>query len=133
MSEPGAALRSILVIEDDPSVRGLLQTLFSSEGYGVETASDGIAGLRRAMDCRPALVVLDVMMPDLGGLRVLDELSADPATSAVPVVVVTGCTEAVAGLRDRLGTGSVFVKPFGVTELLAQVAELTGGPQRRTP
>jgi DNA-binding response OmpR family regulator len=66
------------------------------------------------------------MMPDLGGMRVLQELRADPALVNVPVIAVTGRLEAVPDLEADLGGESVFVKPFGVTELLARVAELTG-------
>lgn len=117
----------ILVVEDDPNVRGLLDTLLTSEGYDVVTASDGLAGLVKLSNAKPALMLLDLMMPDLGGVRVLEELRADPALSDVPVIVVTGKVEAVPGLRDVLGYDNVFVKPFGVTELLARVAEITRG------
>jgi DNA-binding response OmpR family regulator len=119
----------VLVVEDDPSVRGLLQTLLSAEGYDVATASDGLAGLVKASSRRPSLILLDLMMPDLGGIRVLEELRGDPALSDVPVIVVTGKIDAVAGLQDVLGEDSVFAKPFGVAELLARVAEVTGGPE----
>lgn len=119
----------VLVMEDDPSVRGLLQTLLEAEGYDVTTASDGLAGLVSASARPPALVLLDLVMPDLGGLRVLEELEQDPQLSTVPVIVVTGQVEAVPQLRARLGDSSVFVKPFGVTELLSRVADLT----RKTP
>jgi len=117
----------VLVVEDDPNVRGLLQTLLTSEGYEVVTASDGLAGLVKLSSDKPALMLLDLMMPDLGGVRVLEELRADPTLSDVPVIVVTGKVEAVPGLRDVLGEDNVFVKPFGVTELLGRVAEITGG------
>jgi DNA-binding response OmpR family regulator len=119
----------VLVMEDDPSVRGLLQTLLTAEGYDVATASDGLAGLVSASAQPPALVLLDLVMPDLGGLRVLEELDNDPQLSSVPVIVVTGQVEAVPQLRAKLGDDSIFVKPFGVSELLARVADLT----RRTP
>jgi DNA-binding response OmpR family regulator len=118
----------ILVVEDDPSVRGLLQTLLSAEGYDVATASDGLAGLVKASTRRPALILLDLMMPDLGGLRVIEELESDPALAGVPIIVVTGKIDAVPGLAAQLGEASVFAKPFGVAELLARVAEVTGGP-----
>lgn len=116
----------ILVVEDDPSVRGLLQTLLASEGYDVATASDGLAGLVKASSQQPALILLDLMMPDLGGVRVLEELRADPDLAYIPVVVVTGKLDAVPSLRTLLGDENVFAKPFGVTELLARVAAITG-------
>lgn len=120
----------VLVVEDDPSVRGLLHTLLSSEGYDVSTASDGLAGLVKAVSTQPALILLDLMMPDLGGVRVLEELREDPALSGTPVLVVTGEVDAVPGIRELLGEEFVLLKPFAVSELLDRVGELTGGPTR---
>jgi two-component system response regulator MprA len=119
----------ILVVEDDPNVRGLLETLLSTEGYDVKTASDGLAGLSRLSDAKPALMLLDLMMPDLGGARVLDHVRSDPELADVAVLVLTGKLEAVPALRDELGHDNVFVKPFGVNELLARVAQITGGAE----
>src|SRR3954452_10063247 len=102
----------VLVVEDDPSVRGLLQTLLTAEGYDVAVASDGLAGLVKASSRRPALILLDLMMPDLGGIRVLEELRGDPSLADVPVVVVTGMMISVAGLKEVLEDDSVFAKPF---------------------
>jgi DNA-binding response OmpR family regulator len=118
----------ILVVEDDPSVRGLLQTLLSAEGYDVVTASDGLAGLVKATSSPPALVLLDLMMPDLGGVRVLEEMRDDPELAEIPVIVVTGKVDAVPGMRSLLGDDNVFLKPFAVGELLARVGEVVGGP-----
>ncbi len=123
----------VLVVEDDPSVRGLLHTLLSAEGYDVSTASDGLAGLVKATASHPALVLLDLMMPDLGGVRVLEELRGDPDLAGIPVIVVTGKLEAVPPLRGLLGDDNVFVKPFAVAELLARVDEVTGGPEGSPP
>lgn len=122
MTEP------VLVVEDDPSVRGLLQTLLSAEGYDVVTASDGLAGLVKATSRRPSLVLLDLMMPDLGGVRVLEEMRGDPELADIPVIVVTGKIDAIPEMRDLLGEQNVFLKPFAVGELLGRVAQVTGGP-----
>ena len=119
---------SVLVVEDDPSVRGLLETLLTSEGYEVSSAADGLAGLVKASALRPRLILLDLMMPDLGGVRVLEELRNDPELADVPVIVVTGKVDAVPAMQALLGEDSVFVKPFGVPELLDRVAAITGGP-----
>jgi DNA-binding response OmpR family regulator len=119
---------SVLVVEDDPSVRGLLHTLLSAEGYHVVTASDGLAGLVKATATHPALVLLDLMMPDLGGVRVLEEMREDPDLADIPVIVVTGKIDAIPSMRSVLGEENVFLKPFAVGELLGRVAEVTGGP-----
>jgi CheY-like chemotaxis protein len=121
----------VLVVEDDPSVRGLLQTLLNAEGYEVGTASDGLAGLVKASAQHPSLILLDLMMPDLGGIRVLEEMRGDPQLRDIPVVVVTGKVDAVPGLREVLGETNVFAKPFAVAELLDRVSTITGGPGPR--
>lgn len=118
----------VLVVEDDPSVRGLLETLLSAEGYQVSTASDGLAGLVKVSSAPPALVLLDLMMPDLGGVRVLEEMREDPELSDIPVIVVTGKIDAIGEMQDLLGSENVFLKPFAVGELLARVSQVTGGP-----
>lgn len=122
------ALPRVLVVEDDPSVRGLLQTLLVSEGYDVSTASDGLAALVKAAAVQPQVVLLDLMMPDLSGQRVLEEMRGDPALADVPVVVVTGQQDAVAAMVETLGRENVFLKPFGVRALLDRVRAVTGGP-----
>ena len=123
----------VLVVEDDPSVRGLLQTLLSAEGYDVSTASDGLAGLVKAASTAPELILLDLMMPDLGGGRVLDELRSDPRFVDTPVLVVTGQQDAVPDMRELVGAANVFLKPFAVADLLYRVSEITGGPDHGLP
>jgi len=120
----------VLVVEDDPSVRGLLQTLLKAEGYEVATAADGLAALEAASAAPPALVLLDLVMPDLGGARVIEQLREDPALAGIPVIVVTGKEDAVPAMKDLLGDDNVVLKPFGVGELLARVDDVTGGPGR---
>src|ERR1700742_509587 len=85
----------VLVVEDDPSVRGLLDTLLSSEGYRVVTASDGVGGLHEAAACHPAVILLDLVMPDLGGLRVLEEMHLNPAIADFSVPGLTGRGDAI--------------------------------------
>ncbi len=118
----------VLVVEDDPNVRGLMQTLLEVEGYAVTTASDGLGGLGEAVATSPSLVLLDLVMPDLGGARVLERLRDDPVLSKIPVIVVTGHEDALPDVRDLLGEDNVFLKPFAVAELLARVGAVTGGP-----
>ncbi len=71
---------------------------------------------------------LDLMMPDLGGGRVLAEVRVDPTPAATAVVVVTGEVDEAVRMGQLLGERSVFVKPSVVAELLHRVATLTGGP-----
>lgn len=119
----------VLVVEDDASVRDLLGTVLGEAGFEVHTARDGLEGLVKTGVLAPAALVLDLMMPDVGGLRVLDQLADDHPDT--PVVVVTGAAEAVDDARSRLGDANVFAKPFDVDLLVERVRELVAAPGGR--
>jgi DNA-binding response OmpR family regulator len=118
----------VLIVEDDRGVRNLLETVLSTEGFDVAAARDGLEGLLKLRMLEPAALVLDIMMPDIGGLRVLDELATEHST--IPVVVVTGKPDAAHACRERLGKENVFEKPFDVDELVARLRALVhAGPE----
>jgi two-component system alkaline phosphatase synthesis response regulator PhoP len=115
-----APLARILVIEDNEDLAFGLRNNLEIEGYRVELASDGAAGLVRARELQPDLIVLDLMLPSLDGYRVLRELRDEGNT--VPVVILTARTEEADKVRGfRLGADDYVTKPFGVLELLARV------------
>ncbi|MFC4424976.1 response regulator transcription factor [Deinococcus navajonensis] len=110
----------ILVIDDDAGVRSLLQRGLSYEGYLVETAADGEAGLSAVRDRPPELVILDVMLPGLDGLEVLRRLRLADAT--LPVLMLTARDrpdEQVRGLEG--GADDYVTKPFSFDVLAARV------------
>jgi DNA-binding response OmpR family regulator len=113
----------ILVIEDDPSILRGLQLNLGMEGYTVRSAMDGETGLRLALTEKPDLVVLDLMLPRLGGLDIVREVrKADPD---LPILIVSAKgqeIDKVAGLQ--LGADDYMVKPFGLKELLARIDAL---------
>ncbi|HWH31228.1 MAG TPA: response regulator, partial [Egibacteraceae bacterium] len=86
---------------------------------------DGLEGLLKIRMRRPAVVVLDLAMPAVGGLRLLDELEEEG--SGVPVVVVTGDMAAAAEARRRLGDANVLLKPFDVDDLTRRLRHLARG------
>lgn len=124
MTEQHGSL-TVLVVEDDRGVRDLLVTVLSAEGFAVRTARDGLEGLLKLQICEPAAVVLDIMMPDVGGLRVLDELAEEHAE--IPVIVVTGKPEAAEQACERLGSENVFDKPFDIDELVSRIRAVASG------
>jgi DNA-binding response OmpR family regulator len=113
----------ILIIEDDPSILRGLQLNLGMEGYLVRSASDGLTGLAMARSEHPDLVVVDVMLPNLGGLEVVREIrTTDPD---LPVLILSAKgqeQDKVAGLQ--LGADDYMVKPFGLKELLARIDAL---------
>jgi DNA-binding response OmpR family regulator len=113
----------VLVVEDNPDLAAGLRNNLEIEGYRVETASDGQAGLAAAQRHLPDLVVLDLMLPGLDGFHVLRRLRAEHP--ALPVLVLTARGEEADKVRGlRLGADDYVTKPFGLLELLARIEAL---------
>jgi DNA-binding response OmpR family regulator len=120
----------ILIVEDDPSVQGYLATLMQLEGYDTTTATDGLEGLLKAEFKTPSLILLDVMMPNVDGERVLRELGESGPLAGVPVVVVTGRSDAHRTFDRVVGRENVFPKPVDGDALAARVAALLAKEDR---
>ncbi len=82
-------MAKILIVEDDPLISRMYQKIFTFEKYEVVSAADGEEGLEQARKEKPTLILLDVMMPKMNGLEVLEKLKADPETKSLPVVMLT--------------------------------------------
>jgi DNA-binding response OmpR family regulator len=112
----------LLVIDDDPVIVELLRVNFEIEGFEVLIAADGEEGLQRARADHPDLVLSDIMMPRLDGLQLLTELRADPATSRLPVVLLSAKAQNAEVERGlALGADDYVTKPFDPMELLDRV------------
>jgi PAS domain S-box-containing protein len=99
----------VLVIDDDPVQRDLMQRFLSKEGFYVQTAAGGDAGLRLARQLRPVAITLDVMMPDMDGWTVLSALKSDAALRDIPVIMVTMLDDPERGFA--LGAADYATKP----------------------
>ena len=84
VTEPGSAGERVLVVDDEPDIVALVAYHLAKSGYSVSTATNGSEGLAIARRDKPALVVLDLMLPGLSGYEVMEQLRAEPATSAQP-------------------------------------------------
>ncbi len=125
----------ILVAEDDPDLALGLRNNLEIEGYEVRVASDGAEALALALEWQPALLVLDLVMPKIDGMRVLRELRERDSRIAVLILTARGEeADKVRGLK--LGADDYVTKPFGLLELLARVESLLrrarGEPTRAT-
>ena len=112
----------ILVIDDEAPIRRALRIALAGHGYNVETADDGEDGLVRAASWSPRLIVLDLMMPKIDGLQVLQDLRG---WTDVPVLVLSARGQERDKVRALdLGADDYLTKPFGMDELLARVRAL---------
>ena len=116
------AKETILVVEDDPDIVELLEYSLEREGYKVLAASDGEKGLSEARRRKPALVLLDLMLPGLDGLSICRALKEDGATKDIPVMMLTAKGEESDVVVGReFGADDYVRKPFSPRELIARI------------
>jgi two-component system phosphate regulon response regulator PhoB len=115
----------VLVVDDEADIVALVAYHLAKSGYGVATASNGATALEEARRERPALVVLDLMLPDMSGFDVLESLRADEATKDVAVLLLTARREEADRIRGlSLGADDYLMKPFSPQELVLRVAAI---------
>jgi DNA-binding response OmpR family regulator len=120
-----------LIVDDEAPIRLLCKVNLEAEGIEVLEAGDGVTGLEVARNEKPDAILLDVMMPGLDGWNVAEQLLADEATSAIPIIFLT----ARADLRDRVrgmdaGGLDYVTKPFNPLELASLVREVVDAVER---
>ena len=118
-------MTKILVIDDEPDAVELVEFNLRSAGYEVVTAADGAEALKKARAHSPDLVVLDVMLPEVDGLEVCKILRRDPATSGIPLIMLTAkAAEIDRVLGLELGADDYITKPFSPRELVLRIKNL---------
>jgi two-component system alkaline phosphatase synthesis response regulator PhoP len=110
---------TILVIDDEPSIRQLVTRYLQAEGYQVISADDGPSGLQAARKQHPDLIILDIMLPGMDGIDLLRELRRDSDVYVILLTAKTEETDRVVGLS--VGADDYVVKPFSPRELVARV------------
>lgn len=130
MPDSDAPVPVVLVVDDDATIRRLLQITLETEGFSVTTAGDGVEGLRMAQEePRPDLVLLDIMMPGMDGLQVCHTLKTDPATQELPVVLLSAKAQSHdIELGLRVGADDYITKPPDLLDLVARVRQLLPVP-----
>lgn len=117
----------VLVVDDDPRLLQIIEMYLRLEGYDVTTAENGEEALVRLTQQSIALVILDIMMPGMDGVEACRQIRADPATSAIPIVMCSALSadEDVRRARDA-GASHMICKPFNLVGLGAVVRSFLG-------
>jgi two-component system phosphate regulon response regulator PhoB len=115
----------ILIVEDEPDILALVTFHLVKAGYRVSTAADGSDGLRAAREDRPALIVLDLMLPGMSGFDLIERLRAEDATRDIAVLMLTARREEADRIRGlSLGADDYLTKPFSPQELVLRVGAI---------
>ncbi|HEX2029772.1 MAG TPA: response regulator [Actinomycetota bacterium] len=112
----------VLVVDDDPDIARFIEVNLVSQGFDVHVASDGVEALDKALELRPALALVDVMMPRMDGFELVERLRADPRTAGISILMLTAkalTADKVLGLTA--GADDYVIKPFDPQELVARV------------
>lgn len=129
MSAPAGPL--ILVVDDDPSIADMLALALEDRGYAV-CCSAGADAARVARERCPAVILVDLLMPDVDGVEVCLQLSTHPATTAIPVVLMSAGRYLEEAAR-RLRIAAVLPKPFDLDQLYAVLEQVQQLPPARRP
>jgi DNA-binding response OmpR family regulator len=121
-----AERKRVLLVEDDESVRQLVRVTLQMNDYDVVEAKDGLEGLLFLDMHKPDAVILDLMMPDVGGERMLAQLRATVQTKKIPVVIITGKPEVAPEVIGLVGKENFFPKPFDPDAVIARLHAMIG-------
>jgi DNA-binding response OmpR family regulator len=115
----------ILIVEDSTDIADLIAHYLAGAGYDTTMATTGSDGLRMARSAPPEAIILDLMLPGMDGLHVCQALRGDPATAAIPIIMLTARGEESDRVRGlELGADDYVTKPFSPKELIARVTAL---------
>jgi DNA-binding response OmpR family regulator len=122
MTNDARAPRSVLVVEDDPVINELVGAYIRLAGFRYHAAHDGSDGLKQAREGLPALIVLDLMLPDVDGFEVCRQLKGEQSTQRIPVVMLTALDRAESRERGfRSGASAYLTKPFNPDRLMEEI------------
>jgi CheY-like chemotaxis protein len=122
-------VKTILIVEDEPTIAHVLQFMLQYEGYQVVIAVNGRQGLDKLAEVGPDLVISDVMMPVLSGTEMYQIMQADPVLSQIPVVLMSSADAVYPNIDRKHNYIGFLQKPFDIEKLMSHVVSAIGSPQ----
>ncbi len=113
----------ILIIDDDEEILGIYSKILSKKGYKVEVAADGLAGFNKVLEYKPNLILLDMILPNMKGLEILEKIKSNPNLDDIYILLITASSDVNELLLKGLKAGAdgYFMKPIRNTELVARI------------
>jgi len=121
-------MKKILIVEDEEIMIDLLQRKLTREGYEVSVTRDGDEGLKTMREVKPDLILLDIIMPKMGGFEVMEEMNKDPELKKIPIIIVSNSGQPVElDNAQKLGAKDWLIKTeFDPQEVIEKVIKLIG-------
>ncbi len=114
---------TILVIDDEDAITGLMMAILTKEGYTVNIAGNGVDGVASASQCKPDIIFMDITMPDMDGYQATSQIKQNPALRDVPIIFLSGKSASEDGGRSFATGGTTYMrKPFTSQQLRDMVA-----------
>jgi len=121
------SLKKALIIDDNPVVVRLNQSLLRAEGYESEVAKDGNEGVAKSQTLNPDVILLDLILPGMHGFEVCKAIKSNPATKHIPIIIITGSgLEKIAEEEPDIAADGYLAKPYGIKELHAALVRIFG-------
>jgi len=120
--------KKILLVEDEEIMIGLLEKKLTQEGYEISVARDGEEGLKAMQQTKPDLILLDIVMPKMGGFEVMEKMQKDPELKKIPVIIISNSGQPVEiGRAQKLGARDWLIKTeFDPQEVVDKVVKQIG-------
>ncbi|HEV7427810.1 MAG TPA: response regulator [Thermoanaerobaculia bacterium] len=132
-SDPPAAVRQVIVVDDDPGIRTLFIAMLERKGFTVDVAPDGRAAYDQISRNAYSVILLDLMMPDVNGFELLEKLARECPSLLSRVIVMTGASRRVIQSLDTASIWGMIRKPFDIDELVSAVTACSDGRPRVPP
>src|SRR4051794_24191102 len=126
-SDPPAAVRQVIVVDDDPGIRTLFIAMLERKGFAVDVAPDGRAAYDQISRNAYSVILLDLMMPDVNGFELLERLARECPSLLPRVIVMTGASRRVIQSLDTASIWGMIRKPFDIDELVGAVTACGDG------